>query len=408
MQEQSRYVVGIDVGTKNVRCVVGYVNGVDQPKLVGIGTAPNAGMRKGIITNLNGPAIAIDKALEGAEQMSGHQVASAVMSVNGSHLLSTKTDGMITVGATNNEVTVDDIVRLEDVASTGKVPQNRSILEIVAHSYRLDGQDNIKDPIGMTGARLEMRASVVSSLAPHITNLKKVADMAKIEMSTAVPTVLASSQAVLSESQRENGVAVIDLGGATTGVAVFEEGDLQYLSVIPVGMQSVTNDLAIGLRTDPEVAEAVKLAHAQFDGKARGVVETKYNKKSYTFDQEVIDEIISARYEEIFEAIAKEIKKAGRSGKLPSGVVLVGGGANVRGVVEFAKDRLGVAAQLGIPHGFIGAGDEAAKPEYAAAVGLMLIDAMNESYATRDLPRKTKEVTQKASGFIRGLLARFK
>lgn len=408
MQEQSRYAVGIDVGTKNVRCVIGYIDADgDAPKIVGVGTAPNSGMRKGTVTNLAGPAEAIDTALGAAERMSGHQVKTAVLSVNGSHLTSTKADGMITVGTTDNEVTPEDIVRLEDMATTGKVAQNREILEIVAHSYRLDGQDNIKDPIGMTGTRLEIKANVVSGLLPHITNLQKLAEMAKVEVSSVVPAVLASAQAVLTENQRENGVAVLDIGAATTGVAVFEEGDLQYLSVIPLGGQNVTNDLAIGLRTDPEIAESVKLAHARFGGKKLGKVETKHEKKTYSFEQSEIDEIVGARYEEIFEAVAKELKKAGRAGKLPSGAVLTGGGANTKGLVDFTKEQLGVAARLGKPSEYGGASNEIKGPEFSAAAGLMLIDAASDvSYAKS--PQNAKKAAEKAGGFLRGIFAKFK
>ncbi len=408
MQEQSRYAVGIDVGTKNVRCVIGYIDADgDAPKIVGVGTAPNSGMRKGTVTNLAGPAEAIDTALGAAERMSGHQVKTAVLSVNGSHLTSTKADGMITVGTTDNEVTPGDIVRLEDMATTGKIAQNREILEIVAHSYRLDGQDNIKDPIGMTGTRLEIKANVVSGLLPHITNLQKLAEMAKVEVSSVVPAVLASAQAVLTENQRENGVAVLDIGAATTGVAVFEEGDLQYLSVIPLGGQNVTNDLAIGLRTDPEIAESVKLAHARFGGKKLGKVETKHEKKTYSFEQSEIDEIVGARYEEIFEAVAKELKKAGRAGKLPSGVVLTGGGANTKGLIDFTKEQLGVAARLGKPSEYGGASNEIKGPEFSAAAGLMLIDAASDaSYAKS--PQNAKKAAQKAGGFLRGIFAKFK
>lgn len=408
MQEQSRYAVGIDVGTKNVRCVIGYIDADgDAPKIVGVGTAPNSGMRKGTVTNLAGPAEAIDTALGAAERMSGHQVKTAVLSVNGSHLTSTKADGMITVGTTDNEVTPGDIVRLEDMATTGKIAQNREILEIVAHSYRLDGQDNIKDPIGMTGTRLEIKANVVSGLLPHITNLQKLAEMAKVEVSSVVPAVLASAQAVLTENQRENGVAVLDIGAATTGVAVFEEGDLQYLSVIPLGGQNVTNDLAIGLRTDPEIAESVKLAHARFGGKKLGKVETKHEKKTYSFEQSEIDEIVGARYEEIFEAVAKELKKAGRAGKLPSGAVLTGGGANTKGLVDFTKEQLGVAARLGKPSEYGGASNEIKGPEFSAAAGLMLIDAASDaSYAKS--PQNAKKAAQKAGGFLRGIFAKFK
>lgn len=408
MQEQSRYVVGIDIGTKNVRCVVGYVDAESGvPKIVGVGEAPNSGMRKGVVTNLAGPAEAIDKALESAERMSGHQVNAATVSINGSHLLSTKADGMITVGTVSNEVTTDDVLRLEEVATTGKVPQNREILEIVAHSYRLDGQDNIKDPVGMTGARLEIKANVVSGLVPHITNLQKSTEMAKVDLSSVVPSVLAASQAVLTESQRENGVAVIDFGAATTSVAVYEEGDLQHLAVIPMGGQNVTNDLAIGLRTDPEVAEVVKLAHARFGGEALGEIEIKIAKQTYKFNQEEIDEIIQARYEEIFEAIAKELKRAGRLGKLPSGVVLVGGAAKVKGLVEFAKDQLSVAARLGKPSGYSGASDEVKGAEFSAAVGLMLLDSMDVPQHAKSLSG-ARDVTKKAGGFLKNIFARFK
>ena len=408
MQEQSRYAVGIDVGTKNVRCVIGYIDADgDAPKIVGVGTAPNSGMRKGTVTNLAGPAEAIDTALGAAERMSGHQVKTAVLSVNGSHLTSTKADGMITVGTTDNEVTPGDIVRLEDMATTGKIAQNREILEIVAHSYRLDGQDNIKDPIGMTGTRLEIKANVVSGLLPHITNLQKLAEMAKVEVSSVVPAVLASAQAVLTENQRENGVAVIDFGASTTGIAVYEEGDLQRLAVIPVGGQNVTNDLAIGLRTDPEVAEVVKLAHARFGGEDLGEVETKVEKQTYKFKQDDIDEIVQARYEEIFEAIAKELKKVGRLGKLPSGVVLVGGAAKVKGLVEFTKDQLNVAARLGQPTGYSGISDEVKGTEFSAAVGLMLIDAMGTPQHIKS-SAAARDVTKKASGFLKNIFARFK
>jgi len=408
MQEQSRYVVGIDVGTKNVRCIVGYVDPTSgMPKVVGVGEAPNSGMRKGVVTNLNGPAEAIDNALDAAERMSGHQVNVATLSINGSHLLSTKADGMITVGTVNNEVTADDVLRLEEVATTGKVPQNRDILEIVAHAYRLDGQDNIKDPVGMTGARLEIRANVVSGLVPHITNLQKSAEMAKVDSVSVVPSVLAAAQAGLTENQRENGVAVIDFGAATTGVAVYEEGDLQHLAVIPVGGQNVTNDLAIGLRTDPEVAEIVKLAHARFGGKDLGEVETKVEKQTYKFKQDDIDEIVQARYEEIFEAIAKELKKVGILGKLPSGVVLVGGAAKVKGLVEFTKDQLNVASRLSQPTGYSGISDEVKGTEFSAAVGLMLIDAMGTPQHIKS-SAAARDVTKKASGFLKNIFARFK
>lgn len=414
MQEHSRYAVGIDVGTTKVRCVVGYIDATTEtPKIIGVGEAPNSGMRKGVVSHLNGPAAAIDAALAEAERMSGHQVEQATLSINGSHIVSTKSDGMIAVGSGGQEVTADDVARLEEVATTGKVPPNREILEIVPHAYRLDGQDNIKNPIGMTGTRLEIHANIVSGLVPHIVNLQKVAEMAKVEAPVILPSVLASAQSVLSESQMENGVAVIDLGGATTGVAVYEEGDLQYVSVVPVGGINVTNDVAIGLKIDPEIAEKVKLEHARLESDgASDQVEIKHDKQTMKFDRSSLDEAVEARYEEIFEAVAKELKKAGRLGKLPSGVVLVGGGAKIKGMVEFAKEQLKVAARVGKPTGYAGVSEQAEGPEFAAAVGLMLAGEAGSgavfSGSQSSHGANTKGIVKKAGGFFSNLMARFR
>lgn len=411
MQEQSRYAIGIDIGTTTVRCVVGHIDSsTGAVKVIGIGQAPNSGMRKGMVSNLTGPATAIDAALGEAERMSGHQVDQATLSVNGSHIVSTKADGMIAVGTQDHEVSEDDIARLEEVATTGKVPANREILEIVPHGYRLDGQDNIKDPIGMSGNRLEIYANIVSGLVPHIVNVQKTAEIAKVGSSGIVPAVLASARAVLGESQIENGVAVIDLGGATTSVAVFEEGDLQYVSVIPVGGVNVTNDLAIGLKIDPELADKVKLEHARLDKDgASDTVDVKDGDAVLSFDRQELDEIVGMRYEQIFEAINKELKKAGRAGKLPSGVVLAGGGANVRGIVDFAKEQLGVAARVGKPAGYGGVSEQVETPEYAAAIGLMLIDEQGGGRSGSETRApKSGGAVKKAGGFISSLLAKFR
>lgn len=377
MQDSPRYAVGIDIGTTTVRCVVGHIDpSTGTPTIVGVGTAPNTGMRKGGIAHLNGPAQAIDTALGEAERMSGYQVDAATMSINGSHILSTKADGMIAVGTADHEVNEDDLARLEEVATVGKVPANREILEVVPYSYRLDGQDNIKDPLGMTGTRLEISANVISALAPHVSNLQKTTELAKVEPHTITPAVVAAARAVLGEQQLESGVAVIDLGGATTSIAVFEEGDVQFVSVIPVGGSNITNDLAIGLKTDPEVAEKVKLTHGSALVRSDSqTVTIKHNKESLSFETGEIDDIVDARLEELFTAIHKELKRAGYAGKLPSGVVLTGGTAQLKGIVDFAKEALGLAARLGVAKGFGGVAENLDTPPYATAVGLMLIDA---------------------------------
>lgn len=412
MQDTSRYAVGIDIGTTTVRCVVGHIDATTgTPTIVGIGTAPNTGMRKGSVANLAGPAHAIDDALGEAERMSGYQVDAATISVNGSHILSTKADGMIAVGAADHEITAEDLARIEEVATLGKVPPNREILEVVPHSYRLDGQDNIKDPLGMTGTRLEINANVVSALAPHVANLQRTAEMAKVVPHVITPSVVAAARSVLNESQLENGVAVIDLGGATTSIAVFEEGDLQFVSVIPLGGVNITNDLAIGLKTDPEVAEKVKIAHASAIARDNSdKVSVKHDKDTYEFAVSEIDEIVEARLEEIFESIQKELKKAGRAGQLPSGVVLIGGTANLKGIVDYTKNALGLAAKKGAASGYGGVGEHLDEPQFATAVGLMLIDAEGASATSNTIHHavKAKSAVKSAGGFLSGILGRFK
>ena len=412
MQETSRYAVGIDIGTTTIRCVVGHIDpATGTPTIVGVGQAPNSGMRKGSVAHLSGPAKAIDDALGEAERMSGYQVNSASLSINGAHILSTKADGMIAVGAADHEITHDDLMRIEEVATIGKVPANREILDIVPHSYRLDGQDNIKDPIGMTGTRLEINANVVSALGPHLANLQKSADMAKVAPHSITPAVLAAARATLSESQLENGVAVIDLGGATTSVAVFEEGDLQYVSVLPVGGVNITNDLAIGLKTDPEVAEKVKLAHASAVVRSEtDSVSVKYEKEIYSFSSIDIDEIVEARLEEIFDAVHKELKKAGRAGQLPSGVVLTGGTANIKHIADYAKEKLGLAARLGKAIGYAGVAEHIDTPQFATVMGLMLIDSQGTGHVMGAPKSGTqgKAALKTASGAVSKLLAKFK
>ncbi len=391
MQENSRYAVGVDVGTTTIRCVVGHIDeATGTPTVVGVGTAANSGMRKGTVVHLSGPAKAIDDALGEAERMSGYEVNGAAISINGAHILSTKAEGMIAVGALDHEINDDDIARVEEVATLGKIPPNREIIEVVPHSFRLDGQDNIKDPVGMTGTRLEINANVVSALAPQLENLRKASEMATVIAHDTVPSVLASAKAVLSEKQLESGVAVVDMGGATTGIAVFEEGDLQYTGVVPFGGMNITNDLAIGLKTDPEVAEQIKLKYASATlRKDNEGISYKHEGEIYSFQSEEIDEIVEARLDEIFDLVHKELKKAGRSGQLPSGVVLVGGASQLKHMSEYVREKLGLAVRIGKPSGFGGVNETVETPEYAAAVGLMLLDS--EGGASRVNTKKSSK-----------------
>jgi cell division protein FtsA len=411
MQEViSKYAVGIDIGTTTVRCVVGHIDGTTGvPTIVGVGMAPNSGMRKGNVVNLTGPAQAIDDALGEAERMSGYQVDIATISINGTHILSTHADGMIAVGSANHEIIDEDIMRIEEVATLGKVPANREILEVVPHAYKLDGQDNIKNPVGMTGTRLEIDAHVVSVLTPNLLNLQKAVESAKVTARSIIVAGVAASRSVLTEQQIENGVVLIDIGGATTNLAIYEEGDLQFTAVIPIGGINITNDLAIGLRTDQEIAEKLKIEHASAVSRGdKSGVSLEHNGSIYSFTTADIDEIVEARLEEVFESINKELKRAGRFGKLPSGAILTGGTAQLDGIAEYAKESLGLAARVGIASGFGGVADGIDKPQFATAVGLMLIDSETNISHKNNKKSSGKNVIMGGANIFSKLIGRFR
>ena len=376
MDEVSKYAVGLDVGTENVRAVVVTVGKDGDISVVGYNEASNAGMRKGVVANLTGPAESIDRMLGEVERMSGFEVNSAYVSINGAHVMSVKAAGMIAVGPEDHEINDDDLARVEQAAVVGRVPANRDILDVLPLSYTLDGQAGIKDPLGMTGSRLELEASVISALAPNAINLRKATEGAKVTAEKLVPSVVAAARAVLTEKQMENGVAVVDLGGATTSVAVFEEGDLQYVGVVPVGAHNITNDLAIVLQIEPEIAEDIKRRFVvKPEEEVSGEIVIRKGREETIFSRAEINEIIEARLYEIFNEVRKELKIAKYDRRLPEGIVLVGGGAKLKDIDVFAKGVLETSTKIGVPKELGGVADAICKPEYAAAVGLALIAA---------------------------------
>ncbi|MBR3320265.1 cell division protein FtsA [Candidatus Saccharibacteria bacterium] len=403
MDETVRYAVGLDVGTENVRAVVASVAKDGKISVVGYNEAKNAGMRKGILANLSGPADAVDHMLGEVERMSGYEIHSAFVSINGSQLLTTKTEGMIAVGTQEHEINEEDLMRVEDVAVTGRIPANREILDVIPFGYSIDGGEAVRDPVGMTGARLEIRANVISALQPNCDNLRRSLEGAKVSVERLIPSVVAGSRAVLSERQRENGVAVIDLGAATTSVAIYEEGDLQYVGVVPAGSNNITNDLAICLEINTEVAEEIKKRYVTGTLTGDGNVHVKIAREEFTFERERVNEVVRARLAEIFEKVKKELRTAGYEKRLPEGAVLVGGGAKMRDIEVFAKEALEMSVKLGHPQGLGGVGSSVEKPEYSTAVGLMLL-------ATEYEPKAGSSKKQKKSGdgFLKNLFKKFK
>lgn len=378
MQEPLRYGVGLDIGTTHVRCVIGHLDGASPAAtVVGVGVAPNNGMRKGVVVNIVETAKAIDRALDEAERMSGHQVSGASVSINGPHITALSSKGVIAVNSQNHEITEEDILRAQEAATVVQLPANREILQVNSRNYQLDGQENIKDPLGMSGVRLEVDAHVITALSPHVKNLLKSLEMTQTNANQVIVAGLAAARGVLTPQQMENGVAVVDLGGTTTSVVVFEEGDLQHVAVLPMGSVNITNDLAIGLRTDLDIAEEVKLQYASALTAGKDAPKTviyKSGGENIEFSRKDIEMIVGARLDEIFELVEKELASIDRAGKLPGGVVLTGGGANLRHLTAYAKDKLRLPVRVAKFDGFSGMNDRIARPEFAVALGLMIAD----------------------------------
>ena len=410
MDNNNRFVTGLDVGTENVRAVIASVNNDGKIAIVGYNEGKSAGMRKGIPANLAGPAGAIDKMLGDAERMGGYDVRSAYVSINGSTVISTHTEGMIAVGNAEHEINGGDLNRVEDVAVSGRIPANRDVLDVIPLEYALDGQGGIKDPLGMAGARLEIRANVISALTPNCENLKRATMNADVEALRLIPSVVAAAKAVLTERQKENGVAIIDFGATTTSIAIYEEGDLQYIGVVPVGSNNITNDLAIVLAIAPDLAEEIKtrfITGSFHTDKSPAIKVGKHGERA--FERKEVEDVVIARLEEIFDEVRKKLKAAHYDQRLPEGIVLTGGGAKMRDIEIFAKKCLEAAVTIGVPQGLDGVSKAIEKPEFATAVGLALIAAEDAQYQnpTGKKSKKSKSSKTNSGGFIKRLFSKF-
>lgn len=376
-QEKFSYFVGVDIGTTTVRCVVGELaTDAQVPSIIAASSAQNNGMRKGNIAHIDEVAEAITRAVTEAERVSGREIKQATVNVNGAHVQGINSKGVIAVSSPDRKITVDDRNRVEDAATIVQLPPNKEIIQVFAKNYRLDGQDNIKNPVGMHGVRLEVDTHILCAATPALKSLDQVLEKAELKASHRTVTSLAAAEAVLDRQMKDAGVAVIDIGAATTNVVVVEDGEVEHIAVIPMGGIHITNDLAICLKTDLDVAELVKIKHASLSKKATGETSFVHKGEELRFDRDMMRMIVEARVEEILEFVDKEFKKIRRSRKLPGGVVLVGGSAHLPGLVEFTKDTLELPARLGswkqVPKVVDGVDDLT----HAPGVGLMLLDML--------------------------------
>ncbi|TAL49754.1 cell division protein FtsA [Patescibacteria group bacterium] len=372
---------GLDVGTYAIRVAVGRLvpspEGGEQIHMIGAVEVPSAGVNKGTITNLEDAVSSISRALEQAERITGVPLSKAWVGINGSHILSQESRGVIGVGRSDGEIRDEDVERSIEAARTVATPTNYEIIHVIPKSFTVDGQRGVKDPVGMNGIRLEVDAIIIQGLGSQIKNLTKAVYRTGLDIEDLVFSILATAEAVVSDRQKELGVCVVNIGASTTSLVVYEEGDVLHTAVLPIGSDHVTSDIAIGLRTSIEVAEQVKLHYATC------IPEDVQKKEEINLgelgapEEEIVGrrfvaDITEARVQEIFEHVDRELKNIDRSGMLPAGVVLTGGGAKLSGILDAAKSAFRLPVSLGTPIGVTSVIDRVNDPSMSTAMGLVL------------------------------------
>lgn len=391
---KSNTAIGLDVGSSNVRVVIlQKFEEEEKPRVMGAGQVASFGIRRGVVADVEETVKAIGEAVKNAERTSGIPISRAVVSIGGSHIKYQESQGVVAIGRADGEITGDDVMRSLTAAETISLPSNTEIIHVIPRSFTVDDQKDIKDPLGMSGIRLEVNAMLVLGSTPIIKNLSKCIYQAGVEVDDMVFSALAAGKAALNKRQKELGAVLIDMGGGTTSFVVYEEGDLIQVGVVPIGGGHITNDIAIGLRTSIDVAEKVKINYGSALPDEIGkkdqinLAEIDQNEEGEVSRHHVA-EIVEARLEEIFTLIDKELRKTNRSGMLPAGVVIVGGGAKLPGVVDLAKKVLRLPAQTGFPLELGGIVDKVDEPGYITAAGLALWGAEEAASSSGNLRAK--------------------
>jgi len=371
-----RTIVGIDVGTTKVCTLIGEVDEADNICVLGVGVAPSHGLSKGMVVNVDDAAKSIGDSLEKAERVSGYTIGAAYLGLAGKHISSMNSRGVVAVGRGERCITDDDVARAIEAAQAIAVPHSREIVHVIPRSYTLDGQEGVRDPVGMMGFRLEVEAHVVTGAVPSIRNLVQCVENSGVMVNELVLQPLASAEAVLLPEERETGVVLVDTGGGTTDLAVFSEGSICHSVVLPVGGNNLTNDIAVGLCTPFAVAEQLKLkyGHAlpEMVDQTEMIDVTAFGEAQVQSVPRVeLVRILEARAEEMFAMVQEEIKRSGQEGLLPAGLVLTGGAAELPGFKELGREMLQMPVRIGRARNIGGLVDAVSSPAYATAVGLL-------------------------------------
>lgn len=389
-------LVGLDIGTTKIVALVGEVNEQGHIDVIGVGSHPSRGLKRGIVVNIDATVNSIQKAIEEAELMAGCKIHSVYTGIAGSHIRSLNSHGIVAIR--DREVTQADVDRVIDAAKAVAIPADQKILHILPQEFIIDNQEGVREPIGMSGIRLEAKVHIVTGGVSAAQNIVKCIERCKLQVSDLVLQQLASSAAVLTDDEKELGVCLIDIGGGTTDIAIFTEGAIRHTAVVPIAGDQVTNDIAVALRTPTKYAEEIKIRHAC--ALARLVanneaieIPTAIQRQSREIPKRNLAEVVEARYEELFTLVLAELRRSGFEDLIGAGIVLTGGSSKVAGVQELAEQVFQAPVRIGAPSNIQGMPEVINNPVFSTGVGLLLtahgehIDGKTDSGIPSDEPK---------------------
>jgi cell division protein FtsA len=377
LMPREHVIVALDIGTTKICTLIAEVDEHRQINIVGVGRAPSAGMRKGVVVNIDEAAGAIEQSVRKCERLSGYQIGSAFVGLTGAHIDSMNRRGVVAMSPHSTEITEEDVERAMEAARVQAITNDREIVHVLARGYTLDGQDGVRDPVGMAGRRLEAEIHIVTGGTTAISNLVRCVGRAGLQIDDLILQPLASSEAVLSQAEKEIGVALVDIGGGTTDIAIFVDGGAYHTGAISVAGNHITNDLVLGLQAPFVEAERIKIEYgsalaSEVDPNDALEIGVFGADDPDLVSRRLVAEIIESRMQEIYTLIEAELRRAGFGSHLPAGVVLAGGTAELHDIRQLGRDVLGLPVRVGVPTGAIGLTDTIMRPAYATTIGLLL------------------------------------
>ncbi|MGH9742802.1 MAG: cell division protein FtsA [Candidatus Acidiferrum sp.] len=402
MSKKDRYIIGLDVGSTKTCALIAEVD-EEQVKFLALGAAESKGLRKGLIVNLDSTVSSIRRAVEEAEGVANVPVESAVLGVAGAHVRGVNSRGGVTLGNRARDIERDDVRRAIDAARNITLPEDREVLHVLPHEFRVDAQDGIRDAVGMVGQRLEANVHLVTSSIAATQNLVTAANRAGILVSDTVLEPLASAESCLTQDERELGCCLLDIGGGTTELIIYGGGVVRYTGAVPVGGDHFTNDLAVGLRTPIPEAERIKRRHscaasAQLREDASIEIASVGDRPPRTIFSHMLTDIVEPRSMELLALIRDDLQRAGLDGQIPAGFVLAGGGARLNGLLDLAEDSFHLPVRIAEPKGLADLPEQVAQPEYATVVGLVMYGAKTR----RNAPQRTGNLVSKLKSMFAG------